>query len=676
MYQETYSNEIYTKNDIRKFLGYSDDYPKELIVDDIIAYLRKSRKDEEHYSNESIEETLSRHLKTLQDWSINTFGVPIPKQNIYKEIVSGETIENRPEMKRLLKDIESSRIKAVVCIDVQRLGRGDLSDQGLLMNSLIYSNTKVLTPNYYYDLNNKYEKKFFENKMRESAEYLEYTKSIMENGRRRSVLDGTWPHSTAPYGYIRTKLKNRKGYTLEFNQDEYKLSKLAVSLLEFGLNIEYRIAEDDTWLSIAKTFGIKKKKIIDDNKDVEFKIGNVIQIKGDAGTSVIANYFNFLQIKPRKVDSWKPYMVKGILTSPASHGFSSWNNRKTVRKMINGKIIKSRPKNNDAIFVRGIWKPIFNEHEIEVINNYINEKKTPVTSNNEIKNPLSGLLKCELCGSLMQRRPYTNVKRNVRVYPINKEKLRLFLREQKGSLSINDIAHATHISRDIISHIFSANLEKFTIPRPEYWNSLKNVLGLGKTEFDEAITTFEEKEVSHCDMLLCRTHNCKNVASDLELVEDKVIKTLEIILDDYTEYFDNYCEKIKNDIRTSTQSIELIDNKILSIRQRVEKICDLLEDGTYTQEMFNERKLKAEKELLELKNKREQLSSNTVIKSFINKEKMVPQIQQVLKSYNSSLNAEKKNKLLSSIIKEITYKKEKGGRHFESNFTLKIYLKI
>ena len=40
-------------------------------INNIIIYLRKSRKDLEYGNNESIEKTLQRHEEILQKWAIN-----------------------------------------------------------------------------------------------------------------------------------------------------------------------------------------------------------------------------------------------------------------------------------------------------------------------------------------------------------------------------------------------------------------------------------------------------------------------------------------------------------------------------------------------------------------------------------------------------------------------------
>lgn len=681
MYTESQKTTYAVNNkDIRSFLGYPEDYPLHKIVEDLIPYLRKSRKDEELYGNEAVEETLARHTKTIQEWAISIFGVPFPEENLMKEVVSGESIEGRPVMQNVLKMVEGPRYRGIVCVDVQRLGRGDLEDQGRMIKVLQFSNTKVLTPNQWFDLSNKFDKKFFEQKMRESKEYLDYIKEIMGNGRMRSVLDGSYPHSIAPYGFNRIHIEGAKGYTLEYNQEEYKVCKLAVNLIENGLHIQYTVQEDDTITSIAKTFGITKRMLSDCNINADFKVGDTINIDADyPGTGIIANYLNFLGIKPRSKERWTPYMVRSFLVSLAAHGFVSWGRRKTLITLNNGNFLKSRPLNNqDAIIVKGRHPAIYTERESKIIKEHLERSKKPIRNDKIIKNPLVGLIKCELCGCNMQRRPYSQRQRKYkfRAYSIDRTKLRLLLREHKGELSLNDIARSLHVSKHIIDNWFSASDKHFTIPYATKWFELKKLLNIETTEFDEALTTYYESEEPHIDILLCGTKGCNNVASDLNLIEKRVIESLQIILKDYKDYIKDYANKVKEEIQTNESALEMLNKKIEEQKQKLDKLCDLLESGIYSEQLFSERKFKIDTEIINLERKRKQLSSNNNIKKFEEVQKMIPQIEEVLYNYDEDMTPEMKNNLLSSIIKVIYYKKELGGRKYKDNFKLKIYLKI
>ena len=120
-----------------------------LSVDEIIVYLRKSRSDSPEMS---VEDVLKKHEEMIQDYANTHFGSPIPEKNIYREVVSGETIDSRPQVKIVLQKIESPQIKAVPIVEPQRLSRGDLEDCGRLINILRYTNTMVLTLTHSFNL--------------------------------------------------------------------------------------------------------------------------------------------------------------------------------------------------------------------------------------------------------------------------------------------------------------------------------------------------------------------------------------------------------------------------------------------------------------------------------------------------------------------------------------------
>ena len=104
-----------------------------LSKDEILEYLRKSRSDDALLT---VEEVLEKHETILDEWAERNLGGKIPEENKFREVVSGETIDDRPEMKRILQLIESPRIKAILVVEVQRLSRGDLEDAGRLIKLL------------------------------------------------------------------------------------------------------------------------------------------------------------------------------------------------------------------------------------------------------------------------------------------------------------------------------------------------------------------------------------------------------------------------------------------------------------------------------------------------------------------------------------------------------------
>ena len=81
------------------------------------VYLRKSRADE------GDPDALHRHRETLLAFAQEH---QMAVAEIFEEIVSGESLYLRPQMLRLLEGVQEGRFEAVLCMDIDRLGRGDM----------------------------------------------------------------------------------------------------------------------------------------------------------------------------------------------------------------------------------------------------------------------------------------------------------------------------------------------------------------------------------------------------------------------------------------------------------------------------------------------------------------------------------------------------------------------
>mgnify|MGYP002508564293 FL=1 len=87
-------------------------------------------------------------------------GITISK--FYREIVSGETIQDRPVVQKLLQDISNGKCDGVLVVEVERLARGDTSDQGTIAKYFKFSDTLILTPLKIYDPTDEYDEEYFE----------------------------------------------------------------------------------------------------------------------------------------------------------------------------------------------------------------------------------------------------------------------------------------------------------------------------------------------------------------------------------------------------------------------------------------------------------------------------------------------------------------------------------
>lgn len=83
----------------------------------------------------------------------------------------------------------------------------------------------------------------------------------------------------------------------------------------------------------------------------------------------------------------------------------------------------------------------------------------------------------------------------VRKYEVDTSALCLLLRAAKKNVGISnkDISDALNVPITMVEHWFRQD-DCFSIPGPEIWMNLKNLLQIETDEFDESIMTFEEKE--------------------------------------------------------------------------------------------------------------------------------------------------------------------------------------
>ena len=327
--------------------------------DEVIIYLRKSRADDPLLS---VEEVLSKHEAILDEWVENNLDEPVPITNKYKEVVSGETIADRPEFRKILKRIESPKIKAILTVEVQRLSRGDLEDAGRLIKLLRYTNTFVITPTKTYDLIDEYDRDMFERELKRGNEFLEYQKKIMNRGRLLSVSQGNFIGSIPPYGYDKIFVtEGKKKYpTLAINEEQAGIVRMIFDMY----------------------------------------------VNQDMGTTTICNHLDEMRVTPPKGQYWSTPAMKDLLSNIHYIGKVKWNWRKTVTIVEDSEIIKTRPKSkdNDYLVYDGRHPAIISE-ELFNAAQAKRGKNHRAKANTKIRNPLAGLLYCK-CGRAMSLRTY------------------------------------------------------------------------------------------------------------------------------------------------------------------------------------------------------------------------------------------------------------------------------
>lgn len=328
-------------------------------MDLYLEYLRKSRTDRD--LNGSVEETLARHEKILAALQKER-GYNVVK--IYKEVVSGDSIAARPEMQKLLSDVETGNYAGVLVVDIDRLARGNTIDQGIVSQTFQYTETKIITPSKIYDPTDEFDQEYFEYSLFMGRKEYKMIKKRLNNGRIASTKEGRYCGSIAPYGYERYKLEKEKGYSLRPDPSE--------------ADVVCKIFDMFTG-DYSKKFGIQ----------------------------LIANELNRLNIPTRSGSPWIPSSISGILKNPVYSGQLRWNWRKAERSYKDGEIIISRPKHADYILCEGMHEAIITRETYDKAMQLFkdNSRSIPFNGKHAFKNSLAGLIECSECHHKMIRRP-------------------------------------------------------------------------------------------------------------------------------------------------------------------------------------------------------------------------------------------------------------------------------
>lgn len=322
-----------------------------------VKYLRKSRFDRD-YAELSIEETLKRH-ETILDKLAGDLGYHIAKT--YYEVVSGESIAARPEIQKMLEEVSLGIYAGVLVVDVERLARGNGSDQAYISQVFQFSGTKIITPLKVYDPSNEFDEEYFEFGLFMSRREYKTINRRLVRGRDSSAAEGKYINSIAPYGYRRVKLPSEKGYSLELHPEESEVIKKIFSLF---LN--------------------------------------------HAGTKIIANYLNDHDVPTRHGGLWSYSTITNIITNPVYMGKIRRGWSKQVKAIENGQVKKhiKRKKNlEDYQVFDGLHPALITEAEFNRAQEIRLERQPSVKVKNQfvLQNAFAGLLYCSVCGKRIGR---------------------------------------------------------------------------------------------------------------------------------------------------------------------------------------------------------------------------------------------------------------------------------
>lgn len=321
----------------------------------VAIYLRKSRAEE----NENTQEVLARHKAILTNFAV---AKKINVLRVYEEVVSGDSLFARPQMIDLLHEIEDGKYTGVLCIDIDRLGRGNMQEQGLILNTLKDAGAAIITPDKTYDLNDELDETQTEFKTFFARQELKAIKKRLSRGVRQTLEKGGYV-SNPPFGYIRAH--KDKIPTLEFNPQEAEIVRLI-----FRLYLE------------------------------------------SEGCQAISHRLNLMGVKPHRGEEFSRKSVRYILTNPIYTGKIVWGKTKVHRpKKMGEKFYKIDQTIEQWITTDGLHPAIIDQETFDKVGELVSGRmKPPTRVAGIIENPFAGILVCRQCGLAMSRRPFNGRK--------------------------------------------------------------------------------------------------------------------------------------------------------------------------------------------------------------------------------------------------------------------------
>lgn len=582
-------------------------------VNQVILYLRKSRAER----NETVEEVLARHEKILQDYAVQTFGHVIPEKNVYREVVSGETLDERVEIKKIFNRLEKENIKVLLVVEPQRISRGDMLDCGRVVQILKYTDTLVTTITKTYDLNNKFDRQLFESQLTQGNQYLEYHKEIMDRGKALSIREGKYIGSTPPFGYDRKALD--KGFMLIKHKEEAPIVETIYNLF------------------------------VDEN----------------LSTLEVSNYLNKHLMRPRKNKLWDSDMVRHVIKNEVYYGSLTWGKRPVIKKLIDGEINKMRVSAKDYMLVRGMQEPIISKEKWDMAQEKIKghaNAKNPTSR--ELKNPLAGVVFCERCRySLVRIKNSKSGKsrKKVRKYDLDKVSVNKLLRESKEhkKISYSKIAEFLGVSKHSVISWFDTRINKvhYNETFSEKWYELKFLLEIDTKEFDKQILTYVDPQPLN-DTLMCSNQNCDMVSCCLQRLEKAILDELKNQLREFNYYVDNYEEEIIKEQLDNQKTVSKINKKLDGLKKELRTALRNFNKEEIDYDEYTDLKKDINEEIDELNEQLAQFESNDENDTLAKYKKAIPKLQECLNEYDN-MSIPQKNESLKSVIERVTYSKTK-----------------
>ena len=315
-------------------------------------YLRKSRADIEKEAHSKFE-TLDVHESILRDF-LRKNNMRVSDEDVYRELVSGESLAVRYEFQRLMKVVSSGKYTGIVVFDIDRLGRGDMLEYGWILSMLKYTQTLIITPNRTYDPTVPADMQMLQMLMLfAQVEVSQYIFRQAEN-KEAKCKDGQYIGTYPLFGYDKCVVNRKK--TLKPNKD----APIVRMIFEM--------------------------------------VANGVGFRGTARELNKAGY------RTQFGHTFSPVAIRRIITNETYLGKIRWGVTKVKVSSLDG-IMKNKTveKQEQYLVLDGMHEPLVSQ-ELWNAANAVADLTPKVKVDNTVQNPLATMLVCAKCGHAMKRK--------------------------------------------------------------------------------------------------------------------------------------------------------------------------------------------------------------------------------------------------------------------------------
>lgn len=402
---------------------------------------------------------------------------------------------------------------------------------------------------------------------------------------------------------------------------------------------------------ISQTFQYSGTKIITPNKIY------------DPSNEFDEEYFEFgLFMSRREYKIITNRLIRGRESSASEgkfvNGTSPYGYKRIKLEKEKGYSLEIVPE--EAFYVKKIFDMYLDHIGIHRIADYLNELGVPTRSGNPWHNVTINYIINNPVYTGKIRRGYFKQKKTIENGIVVKKKTPK--REREG-YRIYDGMHQAIITEEMFDAAQKVRDSYTHLPRTHepyaLQNSFAGILYCAKCG-KRMIRVKAQKGRAHAWLRCVNIKNCHNTGCNYDVVEEKILEAIRIWFSDYQIKLDTV--GYKTDIDSLEHDIRQVSKEIEKTKAQLNKAFDLIEQGIYTLDVFQERRAKLTDDIDALEAKRSAIQDQISILQTANESQanLIPTTQNLLDNYDI-LTVKQKNEILKKILFKIEYSRQPQG---------------